>query len=241
MREEFHLKPLSTGTKALDESFRGYPKGAISYLYAESSDTWVRDARNYLGYRAAAEALRDSGTVIWVDFNSAFLPEMARRAGFDPESPNFLLVQSQTAEQALQLVYEVLSSEVSPGVSLVILEEPRVALLQDPGEGYYTVAVKTFWEKGIAQMQNLLRSVDSATVVLVLDCNRRANQEPWTFWRRYVELVLRLCYQRQDARERSHRFRVEVEKDRNWSADPPKNKHFNPIHPQFILNFPGSG
>jgi recombination protein RecA len=107
------IAPIATGFARLDEALGGgLPRGCIIELYGPSSC-----GKTSVALQIAAETQRAGGLVAWIDAERAFNPDYAAESGVAIE--RLVVVQPESAEQALAIAYRLASSAA---VDLLIVD-----------------------------------------------------------------------------------------------------------------------
>lgn len=121
--------PIPTGFAALDKALAGgLPRGRIVELYGPSSC-----GKTTVALQIAADAQCAGSSVAWIDAERAFDPEYAASTGVTLD--RLVVVQPDSAEQALAIAYQLASSAA---VDLLIVDSaaalvPELELQTDLG------------------------------------------------------------------------------------------------------------
>ena len=92
----------------------GLPKGRILNLYGHEGS-----GKTTLALTTVAQVCASGGTVCYIDFENAIVPDYAATIGVPIEDPNkFLLVAPETLEDGIKIMYIM----ISEGVDLIVID-----------------------------------------------------------------------------------------------------------------------
>ena len=158
---------IPTGSIGLDQAIGvgGYPIGKISEIFgAESS------GKSTLCIHAAIMAQLSGRGCIYIDAENSFDPAYADSLGLDRTTDKFILIQPNTAEQALEIVEHVIQND---DVGLVILDSVAgmVPSKESYGEGeigdVHVGIVARLMTQFVRRITPLLKNKTNAALIMV--------------------------------------------------------------------------
>lgn len=121
---------ISTGFPTIDAitGCGGFPKGRLSELYGPE-----HSGKSTLSIHTAANAQKDGGLVIYVDFEHSFDPRYAKKLGVNVDDKSkFLLIQPRTLEEGMSIASRFIRAGVA---SLVIVDSVAAGVPSAEVEG----------------------------------------------------------------------------------------------------------
>tara|TARA_R110000824_G_scaffold217378_1_gene403895 strand:- start:312 stop:881 length:570 start_codon:yes stop_codon:yes gene_type:complete len=144
-------------------------------------------AKTTLALKAAAETLRQGGSVAYVDFDLGFSSEYASQLGVAIESERFTLYQPTTLETGIKCIYGVVLADVD----LVVLDAPQSA----PPKGEWSKNLEGMlrrshglWAGFLPQLKVALTRGKTASLTLCVTDHRVP--QPASYWRYYASVMV---------------------------------------------------
>lgn len=158
--ESIDVERIPTGILDLDKALDGgFPVGKMIELYGPAGA-----GKSAVALYTAVRA-QERGSVLWMDLEGAFNPEIASRAGLRLD--DLFFATPNTSEEVLDLIKEVVEVK---DIALVVVDSvagmvPRAEVMGDAGDSHVGLQARLM-SQGTRRISNRMQEVGSETSVI---------------------------------------------------------------------------